>query len=221
MLASEFRFLGWTIAFFVAFAAAIAVTMWLAFVTRIPANIGGLISLALLGCAGFALLTLWMKSQTPGTVRPPARYAPLVLDALIVLGQGWWLVSLIREAERTNGHVRVVPTFLFAGIAGVTIVQILRRRYRTLRKLPPPPEPAFRIRRVAELEAAYALPEGAERRLALRPLHRRGTIRIALILVAVILTACLEPSLGLDRALLVSFGSSIVAFLALRVLIDV
>lgn len=225
MLAVEFRYL----ASIASIAGALVLAVGIAIGIGVPAHMPtwAIVSAAfvLIAASGFLATMSWLRRTAardpavhesatlePQTPQPRARYAPMLVSAVVIVLFAFTISSRIQEMNATHWRIGL-DSFVASTLTGLFFIYLSLRSYgpNSNRKV----DPATQRTRDA-IVAAHALPTREERRAALLPIWRRGYMRLGLIVSVIPLYFILLPHVGMTLALIASCAIEVGTFLFLH-----
>ncbi len=156
-------------------------------------------------------------SLSPATLEPAApqsraRYAPIVVSAVVIVLFAFSILSRVQDMNATHWRIGL-DSFVASTLTGLFFIYLsLRSNGRNSNR---DVDPATQRTRDA-VAAAYALPTPEERRAALLPIWRRGYMRLGLIVSEIPLFFILVPHVGKTFAMTGSLAIVVGTFLFLH-----
>lgn len=152
---------------------------------------------------GYVALSAWLRrhasarrmgASSEALPSTTARYAPFVVQCALLLWLGNSLVSQLQAAIADHWHSHM-DSFALLGLSTGFAVFSTVRSAREIREPTLSAVSPNEGRRMQQTLAAFALPE-RERRVALKPIQRRGYVRLGLLVGGIVGMVALEPVVG-------------------------
>jgi len=153
----------------------------------------------------------YLAPAVPMSSEPSARYAPVIVSIAILITFAVLTAYRIHDMNETHWKVGL-DSFAASAITAIIFSYLTLRSFvpKTTAKVDPDVQ-----RTMDALAAARALPTPEDRRFALRLIHRRGYVRLGLIVSELPLFLILEPRVGVTFATIGSAAIVICSFFIL------